>query len=72
MARELIVEVQEQEKKRARKKADDSGGGRWGILLLLLVTVLLSLALYLKQRLAGGFSFEWPQLGGVERVTFEK
>lgn len=71
MARELTVEGQDQEKKKTKKKAD-SGGGRWGILLLLLVTVLLSLALYLKQRFSQGFSFEWPQFGGEQRITIEK
>ena len=56
----------------AGKKADKRGQrrmGRWGILILLLITTLISLALYLKQKIAGGFGLQ--EVGGVERITFE-
>lgn len=65
------VESQEQEEKRGKKKTH-GGEGRKGVLILLIVTTLVSLALYLKQQLAKGNSFEWPQFGGEERITIEK
>lgn len=45
--------------------------GKWGIFALLLVTSLISLALYLKQSLAGGVKINLPGFG-TERVTFTK
>ena len=49
--------------------------GRWGILVLLMVTTLLSLLLYLKNRVGKiEVKFDLPQLPiiGTQTVTFEK
>lgn len=61
-------------RKRGVKKEEERRG-RWGILVLLVVTTLLSLALYIKNRVGKvEIELQLPELPviGSQRVTFEK
>ena len=66
-----IKDTKKDSSKRTKKEIKEQTGRRW-ILILLLVTTLLSLVLYLKQRLSRGMKFSLPQIGGAERIIFEK
>jgi len=64
----------EEKPEKKNKSKEDKNSGRRGVLVLLLVTTLVSLLLYLKQKVSfgEGFSLSWPKIGGSERIIFEK
>ena len=61
-------------RQRRGKKEDKERNGRWGVLILLVVTTLISLFLYLKNKVPKGMTIPVPQInfGGTETITIEK